>query len=555
MMRCRRTPPWAGFVEFMRTAPFTAILFFLFFLPGALAAEIVVLPFRIQGKPDPARFSRTELDRQLQEAVYFLARMAIDYPLTSPIRTARAVERSGWRPDQTLNFRPSRSICLETSALYLLAGEARFLGPGEVRLAMTMFSCHTMKKAAAVRRVGQVNRLQQMLLEMIRESASFARPKPQFPSDGRGNSVDLAVLLDCSGSMTGDLPYIKKSLEALLHRLSGESRLAVIALQGDGRRETLPFTNDRTRIRRFLKRQRAGGENSLRFLVESLNPIAQYQEWRGDPRLLVFSDVRLAGETATLEGMLQRLRNRGIKSYLFPLSGRQGDDLAAWRRLIETISPQTNKLVYARRLEFLEGYSLYLIVKDNRLFETRKEIGRFVLSGKIDRLEAGVVDTYRFSSNALNLQTLPDEYARRNNLHLAGTGPMISNLESLIHSVALGGTERSRSAYRVLLKNEGVGFWIGVNNASVYKRLRDLIGRKIYLGLRFRYSGESEQRIGNDPDFILIRSEGNIPRLFVNSWRRLVRLPSRRITPEDIWFLSVEIKGTQDVRRERDIRR
>lgn len=551
-----------------RAIPLVLIFCASVFPLKASSSGILVLPFLIQGNPEKAGLSDVaQLPEHMQQAAHFLLPTLRSYPLQNLESTRSSLETAGWSSGETLDQRLADRICIAARVDYLVAGSAQFIEASQTFVKSSVYSCREHKIAASAREAGSVTQLQSLLRKALLASTPFL-PAAQNAVDASPGQhadqrpLDLAIILDYSGSMIADIPSILRSLTAIHGALPSGSRLGVVAMNGSsvgGNIEILPFTTEWTATLETLYRKKAGGSNNVAALESALSIVNQYRDWQARRMLMIFTTVGSGERRMTgVESQLRRLQSSGIQLRLFPVLNQDHNQRAEWQRLIRVLSLPSAELVYGREILFADGQSSFMVLKSNRFYHTT---GSQDISGLIqrDRLDMNVlrgIETIHYQREDLNLNRLPQAYARVTGRRLTSMGPVVSNLEVRMAAL-VGGTADLTDGNRltpVLVKNRGHAFRIYVRDAAMVERLRSMRNQNIYLGLRFRSDATSSAGIVNLPGPVYIRNYANVPQLFIQSHERLVRLPTGAIDNQDIWFLFVTILEIEDD-RSGDIRR
>jgi hypothetical protein len=524
-------------------------VFIIYILPVSLFAQAAILPFRVVGKDATAS---VELATSLQQGLHFLFGISLQYDLVSLDKTQHALKETGYSPEFSLNDRAIGDLCSTSGARFLLAGEVQYL-PSGIALKGTSVSCSGRSVISRSEKTGKVEDLQRMMRSMVRDLSPFADERP-----GRSlvrKHMDVAVLVDMSGSMQSDLDRIREALAVLKRQVPPASRLGLVLVKPDDR-EILPFSDDwEKRLSEFQIRP-ASGEVSARQLEASVDALERFDDWRGERKLLIFSDAPAAGRRlSVLESRLRRLKGRGIDIQLYMLSGQNQEDRKEWQRLSRTLGLKDPSTTYGRRVGYTDrrGYSLYMIQKGNRFFYSDRDVTSELQNGTLDEGRLVPVETVHYDKTSLNLNDLPAQFAAHENLKLVGMDRVISDLPKKILSSVLSQKSGGFARYRVLLKNGSESFWIGLNDESAYRKLKAAGASSVYVGLRFFPSPEAGEP-ENLPDRVYVLNQADAPRIFMSTWAQISRSPASLLKPDDIHFLLCEIKDFKDEGKEKDVR-
>ena len=506
------------------------------------------------GDPNPDVFDRQRLPEFLQHAAYFLFEQRLRFPLQSRDDLNANLARAGYSASAVFSHETATKVCAETGVSHLLAGSANFRPADGLIVNIVSYSCRRSGVIAKGRASGRLSDLQRLLATGLREASPFARAlAPAGPSGADPRALDLAVVIDTSGSMATDLPQIRKGLASVRRQAPEGSRIGTVFLDDGDRIDVLPFTRRWDRMLQVLSARRPAGNVSATGLERGLERIEQYRDTRGIPRLLVFSDAPAQGRRLQLvESRLRRLKRRGWDVHLFQLAGQRPEDRGEWQRLARAVGLKSPEVIYGRRAGFVE-FSLFLVMIGSRFYQSDRDLSGPVAAGSVEGRPMTPIETVAFPADALTLDELPRRMAARDNRKLSGLGPVVSGLEAKITKSALGGTLFETVPYRALVKHEGRGFWVRLHRRTDFERLKALRGQSVYLGLRMT-STPGAERITNLPGEIFIRKQKDVPRLLINRRAHLQRLPQKFISPADVWFFLSEIIEVRDARREQDIR-
>lgn len=505
-----------------------------------------MLPLDHRGLTPGAGVTDTVFAERLQEASHFLLGQERQVDLVNLVDVATAMRESIWKPANPYTESGLQSLCRTSDAAYLLVGRSYFT-KSSAQIEMRSYSCRLHRELGRAQRKAPLADLQSLLRDCLRRSTPFLNSRPMVLPATKvpQNRVDMAVVLDNSGSMVSDLPAIHRSLQALAGRVPRGSRLGLINIDAGDRLDIMPFSTDWSASLRSARQKRASGEVSLRGLKNALSIINRYREWQSNRRLILFSDATVGGHRRSeLETSLRRMKNQGVKISIFPLLNQSHADRIEWNRIRRTLQLRLPPVVYARRLDIVGQDSYYLMSADNRFYHSHSgenlisEIG----GSGIDLSRMVPVESAGFLAADLNLQTLPRVFALRQNQKLRGVGPILSNLEkSIVQSVENSIQFSPEGGVRVLIKNEGHSFWIAVRNEHVLRQLENLRGQKVYLGLHALAARTGGDRIQFLPDPVYIRKARFVPRLFISTYVRLNQADLRKLRSSDIWFLLVEV--------------
>jgi len=519
------------------------------FLSGALFADIAILPFRVEGKPD-LRYS-SDPGVLLQEAIAFLFSVRKDYPVQSLPSTNAILRQSNFLPDHLLSRKKGMELCNNLGSDYFLTGSARFSPSIGVSIKVVTFSCRYNNSAVQKERSGRIASLQTMLNELIDEAAPFAPANPTTRSVTASEPHHLGIILDTSGSMVENFDAIESALRGLVPQMEHSSTIG-LALLGETKNSYFPYSSGQNEFLKIIRRVRPTGNVRIERLEEALSFFEKRKPWNGKNTLLIFSDLSTRGKQQhAIETELRKLTKNGVRISLFTLSSQQYDDRLEWERLARTIGLDNPSILYAKRIGFLEGFSRMLIMDGARFYTADRDVSAEILANRLpDAITP--VETIRYEKNLLNLNDMPHLYAKTEKLRIAGMGRTISGLERQITD-SVRKTIGEATHNRVLLKNKGNAFWISVADDSLYRYFKNNRGRTLYVGVRLK-KVPGALFPENIADEVYVKNQGDVPLLFINEWRH-VRSVQDALRPEDIWFFLSTIQDTKDATENEDIRK
>lgn len=515
-------------------------------------ADISILPFRIEGVPDGKYFSGERAPRLLQEAAHFIFGIHKDYPLQSIPSTNEALRDAAFEADHLLSRKEASSICSRTKSDYILAGGAEFFSGERVKVSAIAFSCRYSDVAARSEASGNMARLQSLIAQAVREATPFARDLELPARTEDGGRINLGVIIDFSGSMASDLASIHASLSGVVSRLPEGSRMGAVLLQ-EGHNTFFPYSTNFMEILNGLRRTPPSGNVTYGQIDQALSLIDQKKPAGGVNKALIITDAEGGGRRPVrTETQLRRLAGHGVEIHLVSPSSQKLDDRLEWERLSRTLSLPDPFVVYARRIGFLEGYSILLIMRGPRFYRLGRDARSEIFANRVPA-DAIPIETIRFGGKILNLNDLPAEYAKSEKLRMAGADPVISGLEKKLTDEILSGAQNARASGRVLLKNGGRSFWISVSDRKIFNSLKDSKGKMYYVGLRLRSGGARAEGPENLPGSVYIRRAGDVPELMINSWDHILKVQNG-LRDSDVWFFLSEILEVRDVDEIEEIR-
>lgn len=522
---------------------------------------VVVLPFKATGSVPDGFYSLKDLPVLIQESVHFIFSITRDYPLSDLQTTNRILKSINYQWEKPLDSSTASRICIDTGAGRLLTGSVHFYDKNDISLSGVVYSCRLNRVEATHKTAGKINNLQSILKETVHKIAVFAPEKVKNKKESKNETgVDVFAVVDMSGSMLKDRSRIDAALSASMNRLPDKSRLGIILLKHNGQNDILPLSEEwRNQLVQF-RLTNMEGEVDVPLLNLALDEISRFRDWKNrNKKVILFSDVRSHGNRLLeTERKLRSITSRGVDVSFYQLYSMNDEDREEWKRIARSMDLPDPTVTYARKIYLLQGFYQYIVQIGGRFYRSGEEIKHLVLTGNIRKFaETSVsrnlipLETIQFDRRQLNLDGLPDAYARLNGWTVTGSDPVFSDLDFRVSEYL--GVSSGAKYHRVLLKNESQSFWISVKTDKDAERFKSLIGQKIYTGLRFQ-SGGGEERIVNLPDTIYIRKQGEVPRLMINNYPNLLHLPPSLVNPSDIWFLLSEVKDVIHAEENRDIR-
>ncbi|MCB1137567.1 MAG: VWA domain-containing protein [Leptospiraceae bacterium] len=508
----------------LRNATMTLCLLSFLGLAGSLQArdfEVSILPFRVSGSVPEQYFSRKALPVELQRATAFLFELHKNYPVDSIERLNRSL------PVETLvsGALPGQDYCNYTRGAYLLKGEAVFSGTRGITITMELQSCNTGRTVQKATGSGSLNDLQTLLVESIQRSTPGFRSS-DLPA-WSGSSVEWILVMDQSGSMSGEKLALARALKSL--DASGlVGRMGLLLVGENGNRLVEPGSAGEAIS--ILEGSGTGGEVSLSDVARALQTLQRLPP--AERKVLIVTDAG-SGSTAEFEGALRSLLARGSHPVLIPTSGMPATGRTLYARLNRSLKLQDPEIIYGRRAGFIEGFSLFFVQKGDRFYVSRKDVSRFIEAGNLPADQVSPVATVNLRDDSLTLSSVIQSFAKKENLKLLGTGPLISSLENSLASMARG---NGQSGHRVLLKNQGTAFWINCNSSTATNLRKYRGGQKIYVGLMLKKGPLGPE---NHPEMVLIRSAADVPSLFIQRYDDLSS--EKLLKKQDIWFFLVEV--------------
>ena len=304
----------------------------LFLLQSPQAQEpsggggVLVLPFKIEASlTDTKAFLSSKYPAlDLQKASHFLIEQHYEYPLVPISETQSILDELEFKAHSLLDLKRARRICQRSTADYLLTGNSYAASKQSLLLQILSFNCRTHKLINSPKvKINSRIAIQSKLRESLKRVLPFARARPLLlsPSIPSQRALDLAVILDFSGSMRQDLPEILGQLRHIKRNYPVESRLGAITMEDQNRVEALKMNRNWHLNLKILSRKKKRGEVTFPGLLKALAVAERYENWENKAMLLFFTDLALSSrQAARLFTPLQSLRARGLQFCFFPLS-------------------------------------------------------------------------------------------------------------------------------------------------------------------------------------------------------------------------------------------
>ncbi|MDH5657147.1 MAG: hypothetical protein OEZ34_14645, partial [Spirochaetia bacterium] len=281
---------------------FSVIFFLSVIFTGGLHAQTAVLPFHASGST--SLFSIVDAPIYLQEVFHFYFEKQKNYPLVDLHKTNAALRELNFQPENLLNRQSAGRICSSTGAEYLLTGSADFHSRSQIALSAVAYSCRSGKEVKK-KEIGSVKNLQSIVSKLVNSASSYAQSKPQKTA-AKNSSLNLYVILDLSGSMSFDLPQIKKALNSISEELPPGSNLDAYLLK-NSRVEMMKSRGSLNEIKRRILKEKTSGKSSKNMFLQALTMVEKNFRWGGNNRLIILSDVSFpSGRMNDVESKLRR---------------------------------------------------------------------------------------------------------------------------------------------------------------------------------------------------------------------------------------------------------
>ena len=147
-------------------------------------------------------------------------------------------------------------------------------------------------------------------------------------ADG-GESIAVSIVLDVSGSMSGDrIASAKNAIDSFLSSLSGNVMLSFVTFSNDAN-IIIPFTDSADAVRQAVRRVNAsGGTNIASGLAAAQRSLSSFT---GSKYIILLSDG-YDGSSNNIDSVLQSLSAAGIQTFTI---GMQGADEAYLKKIAE----------------------------------------------------------------------------------------------------------------------------------------------------------------------------------------------------------------------------
>lgn len=516
----------------------------------ALGRGIAILPFRVSGEsrtfPD-----MSEMPGLLQEATHFLIQESLNEESISPTRVRQQILREGWDPaTMRIDEARARTLCRLLDTDLLLLGSVHFHGE-RIQVKQSNFSCRSFRIQSSGEDSDHINRLQLSLKRTILKALPTVPKKNSFRNLDRSKG-DMAFLIDFSGSMTADRESILNGINELANRISGKRRMGGIVLTGGKGREVYRVVEHPEIHIKSLRKLRTTGEVDSRDLLGGLSDIGSFPSWKNKSDLILLTDAQIEPSMELpIENRLRKIQDSGMRIHVFHTYSQNQQTRNFWTRMgrILGIDPT---VLYGRKMGFLNGESQAILQSGNEFYTAPIESLNLITKNNQPG-SATILKTIQFDRNRLNLNVLPGELADLRKVKLVQLGPVVSGLQFRLENLEAG-NQRRTGTRKVLVKQDGVSFWLDFDDRVNLDPLRNKIGKKVYLGLQFAPDRSGAEPIHNLPGQLVVKSQGEVPELFVNTRKYLMQVQPGSISPDEIWFLLVEIKDIEDAGKAGDLR-
>lgn len=514
----------------------------LFLAAGPLQARgdrLYVLPFRISGKPPAGFFEEAELASQAQQAAVFLSRLVRDYNAL-PYRTSGEDADRAQGLDEEATRQRMKTLCAGQDATHLLGGRLLFTGKTEITVDVFTASCAKRSILYRDHNSGHLNELQSLMRKGIIRVTPFLPDAPDYARLQRMDDVrdrHTHIIVDASGSMELTLPFVRSGLEQL--QAGPDRKITMTLVQSGGRIEQLGPFSDRESFLKAIRNLHGQGEIRDRDLIDAMHRSRDVMV-PGTDRLLLFTDQSLSEKSLLdFQKELAEIRRGGVRVAYFPAYASDPgflDRTGRFERMAAVFEP-----VFARRAGYVTGESYFFVRKGAAYHLCPGSVGEEIASGRLDLKQCSPFPAFRYTKQELELDHLPEAYAKRNALTVSGISPVHSDLEFRIQDFL---TEKTgtRSPYRVLVQSGRSAFWIGMSRKSDFDALISKKGQKTYVGLHLKQSAGG---LENLPGRIHILVDA--PRLFLLEYDRVAGMFSEknRLNVRDVWFFLVEVRDSR----------
>ena len=417
---------------------------------------IMVLPFAVAGSNIAINKLSARLPVDLQVASHFILEQELAYPLFSLAQTNSLLSKLNITTKSTLTSTMEQRLCRQSKASYLIHGSCRINAEEQIWLKVRRISCRTgqvltVPRSKLERKFNTRLRLQKQLRKLLLTVGSFAKPRlSNRPVLAKPKPLDIALLLDLSGSMRYDVTEILEQLGRMRGNLSDDTRLGAVVMEGNSKQTVLKMTSNWLPKLKRLKSKPVKGEVHWKDLQAALQIVERYDNWKwgSKAKLLLLTDVAVSGKTLSqLLSPLRRLQARGVEGCIFPLLGQTGETRAAWERLAHLTGFRYQKdLVYGRKMVLARGGTLSLLQKANRFFTTKGDVATLLQNERLEWTKLFPLTTVAYSSEQLNLFALPQAFAFHNRDKVLYLSDYTSNLGKTLVSCLADSNSRFYAA-------------------------------------------------------------------------------------------------------------
>ncbi len=525
----------------------------------------LVLPFRIDGnKKSVQNFLSSKYPAiDLQIASLFLLKNHYTYPFFSFSKTRDFINALQVKHNFLLQTKEAEILCNSSEASHLIETSVHLANQKRLVITLSLFSCLTnqfIKRQS--RAVNSRVQIQEAMKQLFQASIGFAKPRIKYNTSQQSSSFasnsDIALLLDFSGSMNGEIPEILHHLTFLQENLSSslsigknsigknlieKNRLGVIAIEDKDQVSTIPMNTNWRRTIQLLNRKAIRGEVSKKGFEKALTIIERYETWQKPAFLLFFTDIPLKKrDQYRYIPRLNALKKSGLNLCFFPLSRQTRNTKRIWNKIANRLDIKTdssNEIIYARRV-FLAGKGrLFFLQKGIQFFLTKKDISSQVKHNRLDTKMLIPIETNQYNEGELTLERLPYAYARKRNDKILRLGTYFSNIgKGIANCLSPQLYKNQQIKGKALVRNGKRAFWINVNETTLLK-LEKQIGQKIFMGLHWE---KRQEKLFNLASPIYVqKNRKKVPDLFLWEETKLSSFPKEDIQKEDIWFMELEI--------------
>jgi len=162
------------------------------------------------------------------------------------------------------------------------------------------------------------------------------RPQQIRVFEPQSSAMTIALLVDTTGSMAGDLPRIKNAVARLLEAVKPEDNVGLFTF-ASGLNRLSNFSTDRSTTLKAIFKARAAGQTAL---FDSLALLSrQISRNAGKKAILLFTDGDDNSSVLSLEASIKSVQRTGVPTYSV-IYGRALKDPSLFKRL-ERISIST----------------------------------------------------------------------------------------------------------------------------------------------------------------------------------------------------------------------
>ena len=550
-----------------------AVLAFLFLAVSLEAAEIAVIPYRVENSSDGFGEQTGDEYAKLLGLTLFLKKGMRPY---SP-RELEIDMRS-------FSIDPRRTLSAESlDAL----GRGRYIDlilTGTLSRAGGIYISESVLYSTAQGRVVARERVRAETLFSLAERdvrGVFVTYPDRTVPGAAAPAVDAAVVVDASYAISGEWESVKRGIEALASALSGDwdSSLRIYLTPFSDRRDAPKGARALTSplsLRQELAAMKPAGASGPAALGKALAHAVDAVPWRdGAARALIVVSNSPARDVAAAERMALKARKKGIAIYTIPLGRIGRDEAEAMRQMAISGRGRSFPAVYRQRVYDAEGKAIDVFMQSGRLFHARAfdgqwKSGLFVegAGGRLLRPKSFLSELfYDEKRHDVTPYTMGERYADIAGVRIINRERLESNVDDLlgqigeIHAASLARTGAGRAVAKALVADERLSIWMRLADAAQvgYFEKQSAAGRYITLGVIVRIKPEEPYGFDFSPRSIITGIEPEqVPALATAALREIMEKPSHYtsngLLSPPVWFIRVRVERVELMRDGVDVR-